>query len=122
MVLIVEDDRDLRTGLNLRLRAAGYDTTFAEDGLGAVTTARRERPDVVLLDLGLPAGDGYTVLERFRNFPFLAVVPVIVLTGRDPKAAEERARALGAVDFLQKPADNDRLLEALASATGRRSA
>jgi CheY-like chemotaxis protein len=73
---------------------------------------------VILLDLGLPAGDGFVVLERLKAIPRLAVIPVIVLTARDPVETRERAMALGAHAFFQKPADNDELVQAFRLATG----
>jgi CheY-like chemotaxis protein len=117
-ILIVDDDSDLRLGLGVRLRASGFTTTFAADGVSAVASAQRERPDAILLDLGLPAGDGFVVLERLKAIPRLAVIPVIVFTARDPVETRERAMALGAYAFFQKPADNDELLRAFRRATG----
>ena len=63
-ILIVDDDPDLRRALKLRLRANHYDTLQAGDGYAAIAVANKERPSLIILDLGLPAGDGYTVLER----------------------------------------------------------
>src|ERR1039458_3619708 len=63
-ILIVDDDPDLRRGLNLRLRANHYETAYATDGFSAISMAQKERPDLIILDLGLPAGDGFVVMER----------------------------------------------------------
>src|SRR4029077_2899400 len=82
-ILIVEDDADVRLGYNVLLRANHYDTRFAADSLTAVSEARKHQPDLIIRDLGLPAGDGFVVLERFRGIPNLAVVPVIVVSARD---------------------------------------
>ena len=112
-VLIVEDDDDLRRGLTRRLQHSGYAVVTAQDGVTAISMARSERPDVVLLDLGLPAGDGLTVLERYANLPELSAIPVVVLTGRDPLTAEPATRKFNVAAFLQKPADNKDLLEAI---------
>ena len=115
-ILIVEDDRDLRRALTIRLRATGYDVVTAEDGLYAVSVARKEHPDLVLLDLGLPGGDGLTVLERYQNLSDLCAIPVVVLTGRDPRVAEPAARAYGVAGFLRKPVDNEVLLDTIRDA------
>ena len=66
-VLIVEDDPDVQLGLQLRMRAAGYETLSAEDGPNAYTVAVREKPDLIILDLGLPGEDGLSVLGRLRE-------------------------------------------------------
>jgi DNA-binding response OmpR family regulator len=122
-ILIVEDDDDLRRGLTLRLKAAGYEIAHAQDGVSAISKARQEHPDVVLLDLGLPAGDGLTVLERYDNLPDLCGIPVVVLTGRDPRVAEPATRKFNVAAFLQKPADNRDLLDAIERAlTGETAA
>jgi len=112
-ILIVEDDAALRRGLGDRLRAKNFEPVFAVDGLSAVTVAQAERPDVVLLDLGLPAGDGFRVMERLRMIMHLAHVPIVVLTARDAQGNRDRALAAGAAAFLQKPVDNDALLAAI---------
>ena len=112
-VLIVEDDDDLRRGLTRRLQASGYEIVQAPDGLRAISVARHERPDVVLLDLGLPAGNGLIVLERYARLPDLNAIPVVVLTGRDPVIAEPATRKFHVAAFLQKPADNKDLIEAI---------
>lgn len=115
-VLIVEDDDDLRRGLTLRLRSFGYDVVQAQDGVCAVSVARREHPDVVMLDIGLPGGDGITVLQRYANLPTLSSTPVVVLTGRDPAVTEPAVRAFNVTSFLRKPADNEQLAAAIANA------
>ena len=112
-VLIVEDDDDLRRGLTWRLHASGYEIVQATDGVAAISVARHERPDVVLLDLGLPAGSGLIVLERYANLPDLSTIPVVVLTGRDPRTAEPATRKFHVAAFLHKPADNKDLVNAI---------
>jgi two-component system cell cycle response regulator len=111
-ILIVDDDADLRNGLNRRLRASHYDTAFAVDAVQAVSAARKEKPDVVLLDIGLPGGDGFVVLERMKANADLGFIPVIIITGRDA-TVRDRALQAGAVAFLQKPVDNDELFAAI---------
>ena len=112
-IMIVDDDPDLRQALRLRLRANHYDTVNAGDGYTAIATAYKERPDLIILDLGLPAGDGFVVLDRLQKDDKLSVIPVIVLTARDPQSSEQRALQAGAAAFFQKPADNAELLEVI---------
>ena len=114
-ILIIDDDADTRNGLKIRLRAAGYQTVFGFDAVSAISTARKEEPDLILLDLGLPAGDGLLVLERLSAFPDLAGIPVIVLSARDPIENRDRALAAGASEYYQKPVENEVLLRSIAS-------
>jgi len=115
-ILIVDDDPDLRKGLNLRLRANHYDTAYASDGFSAIAMAQKEKPDLIILDIGLPAGDGFVVLNRLQQSASLSVIPVVVLTARDPEVNRDRTLKAGAIAFLQKPADNNELLEVVRSA------
>lgn len=78
-ILIVEDDADVRLGYQVFLKANHYDTFFAADGASAMSEAQKHQPDLIILDLGLPAGDGFTVLEWFRMNTYLSVIPVIVV-------------------------------------------
>jgi DNA-binding response OmpR family regulator len=86
------------------------------DGYSAINMAQKEKPDLIILDIGLPAGDGFVVMERLGKVPSLTVIPVIVLTARDLQTNKMRALKAGAVAFFQKPADNDKLLTAIQKA------
>src|SRR5208282_3273875 len=90
-ILVVDDDPDLLRAMRLRLRANDYEIATAGDGYAAIATAQKEKPDLVVLDLGLPAGDGFVVLDRMQKSSALAGVPVIVLSARDPQGNEEKA-------------------------------
>jgi DNA-binding response OmpR family regulator len=109
-ILIVDDDPDVRLGLQLRLTANHYDVIFAADGVASIAEARKHMPDLMILDLGLPAGDGFSVLERLKVNEKLSSIPVIVLSGRDRVGNWDRAIKAGAKTFLQKPVANDKLL------------
>src|SRR6266404_5470060 len=109
-IMVVDDDPDLRQALSLRLRANNFDTVNACDGYSAIALAQKERPHLIILDLGLPAGDGFSVLKNLQQYPALATIPVIVLTARDAQGNEKRTLGSGAVAFFQKPADNEELL------------
>jgi len=100
--MIVDDDTDLRMALKLRLRANRFETVSASDGYSAIALAQKERPDLVILDLGLPAGDGYVVLKRMRQSDTLCDIPIIVLTARDPQTNEDRSLDAGATAFFSK--------------------
>jgi two-component system KDP operon response regulator KdpE len=117
-ILVVDDDPDLVRAMRLRLRANNYEVTTATDGYTAIASAQKERPALIILDLGLPVGDGFVVLERLQNIDALASVPVIVLSARDPQSNEERALKAGASAFFQKPADNDELMNAIRASLG----
>ncbi len=109
-ILIVDDNEDLSRGLRIILRAHDYVTATAADGVSAISQAKNEKPDLILLDLGLPAGDGFKVIERLSNIESLASIPIIVLSAKDIATNKERALKAGARAFLQKPADNAELL------------
>jgi len=111
-ILIVDDDPDLRRALKIRLRANHYDTLQASDGYSAIAVAQKEQPNLIILDLGLPAGDGFVVLQRLQTNDALSDIPVIVLTARDPLSNEQQALQAGAVAFFQKP-DSSNQMEAM---------
>ena len=109
--MIVDDDADLCHALGIRLRANHYNTLSTGDGYSALALAQKERPDLVLLDLGLPGfATGAAVLKHMRAFPSLAPIPVIVLTGRDLRDYREPLLELGAAGCFQKPVDDAELL------------
>jgi two-component system, OmpR family, KDP operon response regulator KdpE len=109
-VLIVEDEPALLRALRIDLRARGYEVLTAGTGRDALTLARRQPPDAVLLDLGLPDGDGTGVITELRGW---SRAPVIVLSGRT--SAQDKIGALdaGADDYVTKPFSMDELLARL---------
>ena len=113
-ILVVDDDKDLRKAMGIRLKASGYDVIFAGDGYSATKMIREEKPDLIILDLGLPAGDGFTVMQRSNNFEI--DTPIIVYSARDEKINRKRALEAGATAYFQKPAENDELLAAIIDA------
>jgi CheY-like chemotaxis protein len=120
-ILIVEDDADVRLGYQVLLKANSYDTFFAADSISAISEARKQMPDLIILDLGLPAGDGHVVLERLRSSvnTDLGGIPVVVVSGRDLRGNKERALKAGAKAFIQKPWDDDELLSLMARLLGQ---
>lgn len=117
-ILIVDDDQDIRQLLGHRLKARGYDAVFAGDAISAVNQARKEKPDLILLDLSMPAGDGYVVMERMKAMPALEGTPVIIVSARDPLSEEQRFIDSGAAAFFRKPFDYEQLLNAISRALG----
>lgn len=117
-ILIVDDDLDVRQAMHVRLKANGYDTFFATDALSSVAEARKQLPDLIILDLGLPGGDGYVVIERLKRHPALAVIPIVVVSARDVHGNKDRAIKAGANVYLQKPVDNAELLAIIRQALG----
>ena len=117
-ILIVDDDKDVVKGLGIRLKAHGYQVSFAHDAISAVSMARKVEPDLILLDLGLPGGDGFKVMERLASLHGTVATPVIVVTARDTVGTQNRAMSAGAAGFLQKPVDNDKLLASIRQALG----
>ena len=125
-VMIVDDDFETRHLLAEELRELGHESVHAADGVQALSLVRNERPDLILLDLQLPAvdctgvsgGDGFSVLERLRNIAEVASVPVIVFSGMRSPQAEERALALGAREFVLKSFNGNNLVEAIARVLG----
>ena len=80
--------------------------------------ARKHEPDLILLDLGLPTGDGFVVMDRLKAVPALAMIPIIVVSGRSGAANRERAFKAGAKAFLEKPVDNAEPLAVIRQALG----
>jgi CheY-like chemotaxis protein len=83
------------------------------DAISATAALVTEKPDLMILDLGLPCGDGFVVMERLNKHDRLATIPVIVLTGRELANNRDRAMQAGAVAFFQKPVDDQQLLQAI---------
>ncbi|MGB7284519.1 MAG: response regulator [Candidatus Acidiferrum sp.] len=117
-ILIVEDENLQLTALARRLKSAGFDIAAARDGLSAISTARKEQPDLILLDLGLPAGDGFVVLQRLQMLINTNTIPIIVVSSRDPKGNRDAVVKAGAIAYFQKPVDVDALLKAIHEALG----
>jgi two-component system KDP operon response regulator KdpE len=108
-IMVVDDDADLCRALKVRLRAQHYQVVSASDGYSALALAQKERPDLVLLDLGLPGVDGFAVLKSLKAFPPFIETPVIILTGRNLQASYKPTLESGAAAYLQKPASNEEL-------------
>ena len=109
-VLVVEDDQDSRMAIEKRLVAAGYSVRSVDDVDPVLPAIQDFDPQVVLLDLGLPSGDGIRLLGELRTRGDTAQLPVVVLSARDSAYSVDRALEVGADYYLTKPVDADKLL------------
>jgi two-component system OmpR family response regulator len=119
-ILLIEDDAMLGGALELALKDAAYAVNWTRDGEGAAETAKAERYDLALLDLGLPDRDGLSLLRHLRALPH--PLPVIIVTARD--AVEDRIAGLdlGADDYLVKPFEVEELLARMRAVLRRQGA
>jgi CheY-like chemotaxis protein len=130
-ILVVDDNQVILRTMSMKLTSEGYDVVTAEDGSEAVSAVRRERPDLILLDISFPpdvahggglAWDGFLIMQWLRRLDEGKDIPIIVITGGDPVKYKDRALAAGAVSFFHKPIDNDELLAIVAQTLGRSAA
>lgn len=112
-ILVVDDERDIVKVLVIRLQSSGYEVITAFDGAQGVFMAHKEKPDLVILDIRMPAGDGFSVAERLKRSSHTWTIPIIFLTGSPEQEAEGRAMELGARFFVKKPYDPEELLDAV---------
>jgi len=112
-ILVVDDEPDILRSLKLRLTTAGYQVSTADDGLSATRKAIAEQPELILLDIGMPAGNGHVVVEQLRNIGETSQIPVIYLTARTHEKDHHRARAGGVATYITKPFDAEVLLAAV---------
>lgn len=115
-VVLVDDDADIRRVAEIRLRAAGYEVLIAADGEAGLQLIRAERPRVVLLDLMMPKVHGYAVLQQIRSDPTLRGIRVIVTSAKAFATDIQKAKDVGANDYLTKPYDLDLLVEKVRAA------
>jgi DNA-binding response OmpR family regulator len=117
-ILIVDDDRIISMALGVRLKRAGYEVSQATDGLQAMMQASRVKPDLVVLDLGLPAGGGLAVAERLRGLISSADVPIVFITGSADASTKAKARSYDPVALLEKPFGEEVLVDVVRKALG----
>jgi len=113
-VLIIEDEADIRDFACRLLELEGYRVLQAADVDTGMRLVRQVRPSLVLLDLRLPGGDGWTVLEQIKSEAGLSAIPIIVFTASARESQRERALSMGAADYLVKPLSAASLKEAVA--------
>jgi|SRR5258706_11886163 CheY-like chemotaxis protein len=123
-ILVVDDNEIILKTISLKLQGAGYQVITALDGSEAVAAARKERPDLILLDISFPPNvggvewDGFRMMEWFHRMEIAKKIPVIIITGSEELKDKERAVAIGAVAFFHKPIDHDDLLKVIRATLG----
>jgi DNA-binding response OmpR family regulator len=115
-ILVVDDEVDFVKMLQARLRIEGYEVLVADDGIKGVQVARRERPDLIILDIMMPGMDGHTVHDTLKKSTLTWSIPVIYLTAKTGQADELLAMEKGARYYLNKPYNPAMLLEMVKSA------
>jgi DNA-binding response OmpR family regulator len=120
-ILIVDDDEQIALLLASRLKANKYEIVVAYDGLQAVTRAFSEKPDLILLDMKMPAGGGISVMDKLRNSTNTALTPVIVITAYPSIEIQQKVKEMGAVDFISKPFKAEDMLPRIRKALGEAS-
>jgi CheY-like chemotaxis protein len=117
-ILYIEDTENNRILVERRLRRSGYDVVSAEDAENGLELAARERPDLILMDMGLPGLDGWEATLRLKADPALRHIPVFALTAHAMAGDRERSLAAGCDDYDVKPFDFGRLLEKIRARIG----
>ncbi|PIE28119.1 MAG: response regulator [Micrococcales bacterium] len=102
-ILVADDDRDIRDLVTFKLQQAGHRVTAVENGVQALESARRERPDLLVLDVMMPGLSGVDVTRELRTDSEFAAVPIILLTAKAQETDVEAGFAIGADDYVTKP-------------------
>jgi CheY-like chemotaxis protein len=117
-VLVVDDNPVILKTLAVKLQGHGYAVLTAEDGAGAVAIVRRDKPDIILLDLSFPTDqppgggvlwDGFLIMKWLRRLEEAKDIPIIAITGADPEKSKGPAMEAGATNFFHKPIDHEEL-------------
>ena len=114
-ILVVEDDAKITAALAIRLEAAGYSVSTAPDGVAGLKLAVEQKPDLLLMDIWMPVGLGFSVVQRLKSLG-LSGIPFIFITASRARGLKKAAEALGAVACFEKPYDPQALLAAVADA------
>ena len=115
-ILIVEDDPKISLALSVRLKAQGYEVSTADNAISATSAASKAQPDLLLLDISMPGGNGFMAVELLQRNDITADIPFIFLTASKQPGLREKALELGASAFFEKPYDAEQLLAAVEQA------
>lgn len=115
-VLIIDDETDVLVLLGMRLRQQGYETLTASCGEDGLQVIKEQRVDVILLDIMMPGIDGYEVLKQLKADPATKNIPVIMVSAKKQAEDIQKAKTLGAADYVGKPIDFQRLLNIIREA------
>ena len=110
-ILVVDDSSDFQLLVKTFLHGEGYRILSAADLIQATGLAVREKPDIIVLDIGLPGGDGFLLLDRLRANTHTRHIPVIVTSGQTTPGLDVKAKTKGAMAYMQKPIDKQILLD-----------
>ena len=119
-ILYVEDNEDNVYMLTQRLMRHGFQVSIASDGAQGIEMALREKPDLILMDLGLPALDGWTAAHRLKQLPETKDIPILALSAHTMPGDREKALSAGCDDYDAKPVVFERLLERIDTLIRRR--
>jgi DNA-binding response OmpR family regulator len=117
-ILLIEDDQSFARLLAMQLIANDYRVNTAQDVYEATKEAQREKPDLVILDIGLPLVDGFVVIDKLKAMYPVRQIPFIVLSGQGPETVKQQAVRTDAFALMQKPPDNAELLATIRRALG----
>ena len=109
-VLVIDDEPDLVKAVEIRLEEAGYDVIFAYDGIEGLDKARREKPDLIILDLMLPKMDGYKICALLKKDAKYTKIPVIMFTARAQESDKQMGEEVGADLYITKPFQHEIIL------------
>lgn len=109
-ILIVDDEKDWTQMLSARLKGQGYETEVAFDSIQAMMQAVQSKPNLMLLDIRMPAGGGLETLKNIRGITKTFSLPVIVITGKEDAETQKAAEKLGVSGYFIKPVDMEQLL------------
>jgi two-component system, OmpR family, alkaline phosphatase synthesis response regulator PhoP len=118
-ILVVDDNEVILKTITLKLQGCGYQVITALDGSEAVAAARKETPDLILLDINFPPEvdgvpwDGFRIMDWFQRLDPAKKIPIIIITGTEDAKIKQRATSCGAVAFFHKPINHDDLLKVI---------